>query len=310
MRGGDDIIVLSSYNTPLSRKHFLNREATLRRGINENRDIADSKVVIPNKTQSSIWENNVSNSGTSVLEYAPPQVVHNSYYYDTPPQWLGQPFLDEAAYLKEINEKAYRHEYLGEATGDGGCVFENISIRTDGINGDELKEIVESGRCYYGVDWGYYPDPWAYVKCCYIAKERRLYIIDEVLAHKKSNQETADILLNEKRLTREDMIICDNSEPKSVADYISCGLYARGAEKGVGSVGYSMKWLQGLNEIVIDAKKCPNAAREFSEYEYEKDTDGEVISGYPDKNNHLIDAVRYAANLLWRSCGRHPREPM
>ena len=253
MRGGDDIIVMSSYNTPLSRRHFLNRT-----------------------TQSSIQNN---------------RIVHHSYYYDAPPEWLGQPFFDEAEYLKEINEKAYNHEYLGEAVGEGGSVFENININA---------AAVDCGRFYYGVDWGFYPDPWAFVKCCYSPKDRRLYITDEAMAYKKSNNDTAEILLKEKKLSKDDMIICDNSEPKSVNDYIKNGLYARKSEKGSGSVGYSMKWLQGLSEIIIDAKKCPNTAKEFLEYEYEKDSDGGIISSYPDKNNHFIDAVRYATNLLWR----------
>ena len=267
MRGGDDIIVLSSYNTPVSRRHFLNRNI-------------EEISLTP-------WQN---------------RIIHHSFYYDTPKEWLGQPFLDEAEYLKEINEKAYRHEYLGEAVGEGGSVFENVTAKR--FETEDRKKTDGSGygsdMFYFGVDWGFYPDPWAYVKCCYTAKERRLYIIDEAQAYKKSNHATAEILLKEKNLTRDDMIICDSSEPKSVTDYISCGLYARGAEKGPGSVTYSMKWLQGLNEIIIDKDKCPNAAKEFLEYEYEKDADGEVISGYPDRNNHFIDAVRYATNLLWR----------
>ena len=270
MRGGDDIIVLSSYNTPISRRHFLNREE------------------IQYKTAVDHSDNNIKQN----------RIIHHSFYHDSPAEWLGQPFLDEAEYLKEVNEKAYRHEYLGEAIGEGGNVFENVAARR--FENDDYKKIENQERFYFGVDWGFYPDPWVFVKCCYIAKERRLYIIDEALAYKQSNHATAEILLKEKRLTKDDMILCDCSEPKSVTDYVNCGLYARGAEKGAGSVGYSMKWLQGLNEIVIDLQKCPNAAKEFMEYEYERDAAGEVISGYPDRNNHFIDAVRYATNLLWR----------
>jgi len=156
MRGGDDIIVLSSYNTPKSRKHFLNRE------------------------------NNTKQN----------RIIHHSYYYDTPEEWLGQPFFDEAGYLKSINEKAYRHEYLGEAIGEGGNVFENITVKN--LDPDEQNKINAADRFYYGIDWGYYPDPWAYVKCCYISKDRRLYIIDEAKEYKKGNKDTAGILLREK----------------------------------------------------------------------------------------------------------------
>ena len=77
----------------------------------------------------------------------------------------------------------------------------------------------------------------------------------------------------------------------------------RGAVKGPGSVEYSMKWLCGLREIVIDNRRCPMAAKEFMEYEFERDKGGEVIGGYPDRNNHSIDAVRYALEEVWRKRG-------
>ena len=261
MRGGDNIIILSSYNTPRSRRHFLNQEE---------------------------------------LAYGEGAIMHRSYYYNAPREWLGQPFLDEAEHLKRTNPKAYEHEYLGEAIGETGSVFENIEVRE--IAQDELQAFE---RYYYGVDWGFYPDPWAFVKCAYNTKDRILYILDEACEYKKSNSDTAGILLNKKGLDNQDILICDCSEPKSIAEYVKLGLRAIGAEKGAvkggggGSVAYSMRWLQSLRRIVISAS-CTKAAREFQEYEYEKDRDGEVISGYPDKNNHLIDAVRYAANMLWR----------
>ena len=57
---------------------------------------------------------------------------------------------------------------------------------------------------------------------------------------------------------------------------------------------YGIKWLQGLAHIYIDKRRCPDTFREFVEYEYEQDRDGNFISAYPDENNHSIDAVRYA----------------
>ena len=55
-----------------------------------------------------------------------------------------------------------------------------------------------------------------------------------------------------------------------------------------------MKWLQGLTEIVIDPTACPFAAKEFSAYEYDRDKAGNILPRYPDRDNHTIDAVRYA----------------
>jgi len=81
------------------------------------------------------------------------------------------------------------------------------------------------------------------------------------------------------------------------------GLTVRGAEKPAESVRYSMKWLQNLAKIVIDPTRCPFTAQEFTSYEYPRTKDGLVMSVYPDADNHAIDAVRYATNLIWRKAG-------
>jgi phage terminase large subunit len=65
-----------------------------------------------------------------------------------------------------------------------------------------------------------------------------------------------------------------------------------------------MKWLQSLKKIVIDNKRCPYTAEEFLNYEHEMNKDGEYISDYPDKDNHGIDAVRYALNRVWKRRGQ------
>ena len=65
-----------------------------------------------------------------------------------------------------------------------------------------------------------------------------------------------------------------------------------------------MKWLQSLNHIYIDPVRCPHTLKEFVEYEYERNKDDEVVSGYPDANNHHIDAVRYALERVWKRKGK------
>ncbi len=226
------------------------------------------------------------------------RLVFDSNYLSVPKQWLGKPFIDDAEFLKETNPVAYENEYMGVANGTGGNVFDNVTIRevTD-------EEIETFDRFYRGVDWGWYPDPFAYDCMAYIASQHRLFIFDEYHCNKKGNEETAKILKEKKGVTENDLITCDSAEKKSTADYRAFGLMVRNAEKGPGSVDYSMKWLQSLREIVIDNKRCPETAKEFLDYEYERDKEGNVISGYPDKNNHHIDAVRYAMNRVWKKRG-------
>lgn len=56
-------------------------------------------------------------------------------------------------------------------------------------------------------------------------------------------------------------------------------------------------------KLVFDPARTPKALKEFKKYEYERDKDGNIISGYPDKDNHFIDACRYATEEMWRRRG-------
>lgn len=232
-------------------------------------------------------------------EQKPGKIVHHSTYLTTPEEWLGSRFLSDAAFLMETNNTAYRHEYLGEVVGSGTQVFENLKLE---VIPKDVRATFD--RPLHGVDWGYYPDPWAYNGMQFDAARRVLYLYDEATARRKGNRETAEIL-KEKGLTAEDQITADGAEPKSIGDYNAFGLRCRGAAKGPGSVEYSMKWLQSLSCIWIDPNQCPDTAKEFSEYEYERDKKtGEILEGYPDVDNHHIDAVRYGTERIWKRRGR------
>lgn len=230
------------------------------------------------------------------------KIVHHSDYRSVPPEWLGPRFLDDAEHLRLTNETAYRHEYLGEVIGSGTQVFENLKLEQM-----EQKTIDAFERRLHGVDWGWYPDPWAYNGCSYDPARRVLYIWDEATRQRASNKETAQILIDRGVMQdseAEESLIADSAEPKSCGDYRAYGLSCREAEKGPGSVKAGMKWLQSLETIVIDPIRCPDTAKEFSEYEYERDKkSGEVLEGYPDTANHHIDAVRYATSKIWRRRG-------
>lgn len=224
----------------------------------------------------------------------PGQLIHHSTYLTTPFEWLGQRFVDDAEYLRDVNPAAYEHEYMGVPNGNGGMVFENV---VETILSDEL--VASFDRVYSGADWGYYPDPFAFTRSYFDASRQELYIFDEIVINKQGNKETAD-LIKAKGLQANELIVCDSAEPKSIADYRNYGLNAVGAEKGAGSVDYSMKWLQSLKTIIIDRRRCPNTWEEFSSYEYDKNKNGDIISGYPDRDNHLIDATRYATEKIWK----------
>lgn len=230
-----------------------------------------------------------------ILEPKENRIVHSSTYLDVPKGWLGQPFIDEAEHLKEVNPNAYEHEYMGIANGNGGNVFEYLEIRdiTD-------EEISRMDRIFAGVDYGWYPDAFCYLRTYYDSAREKIYLIDELYVNKWSNSKTADWI--KKKGYDDYTMICDSAEPKSVNDFRDAGLPARGAIKGPGSIEYGFKFLQ-TKTIVIDPKRTPNAYKEITEYEYDRDKEGNVISGYPDGNDHAISALRYAYEPLFNRRG-------
>lgn len=213
-------------------------------------------------------------------EWQEGKVRHRSTYQNLPASYLGERFLRDAAHLEKVNPAVYRNVYLGQCIGQGERVFPNTVL-----------EPLDPGRfpqAVAGVDWGWWPDPWAFNRLWFDGK--KLYIFDELTRHRTSNADTAKLLAQVIRPG--ERITADSSERKSVADYRSLGLNCRAAHKGPGSVAYSMKWLQSLEAIVIDPERCPDTAREFREARYR---DGRMEG----KNDHHIDAVRYATEGWW-----------
>lgn len=225
------------------------------------------------------------------LEERPDRICHHSTYLDVPPEWLGPQFLYEAELLKEKKPTLYEHEYLGIAVGTGGAVFENIKERE--IADEEIETF---DKFYYGVDFGFAVDPFAWGKLHFDAKRRILYVLDEIYETKLSNQRAVH-WMKEKRTGH---IYADSADPKSIAEMRNLGLRMDAVKKGPDSVEYGLKWLQDLDAIVIDKRRTPNAYKEFTLYEYEQNKNGEFISAYPDKNNHYLDACRYALSGVMR----------
>ena len=215
---------------------------------------------------------------------------HKSDYRSVPVDWLGQQFIDDAEHLKKTNEKAYRHEYLGEAVGLGTTIFEFLEIRT--ITDDEIARME---RIYQGQDWGWYPDPKAFIRVAYNRNQETVFVIDEMGGCKIRTANMAELIKTKGYDDYE--IRCGVDEPEHIKDFRDAGLPSRAANCGPGSVKYSFEWLQ-CRKIVIDPARTPRAYKEFINYEHEVDGSGEIIAGYPDKENHWIDAVRYATSPI------------
>jgi phage terminase large subunit len=302
-RGADDPAKIKSIKLPFGAIKILwFEELPEFRGLEGIRSITQSAIRGTDKAYIFKSWNPPRTSGNWVNKYLTypkeKQWRHQSDYRSVPADWLGKVFIEEAEYLKSVNPDAYDHEYLGVVNGLGDQIFNNINIRP--ISDDEIAQF---DNVLHGLDFGFYPHPAHYAKVHYDPKNLTLYIFGEVRKWKTSNRDLYAALV-EYGLSSEYLLVCDSAEPKSVSDFREYGAYAIGAEKGEGSVSYSMKWLQSLKSIVIDSVRAPYTAEEFTDYAYERTNDGEIIESYPREKDDAIAAVRYATNLIWRRRGK------
>jgi len=293
-KGADKPEKLKSIKIPHGYiKYFWAEELHQFGGMSEIRSIIQSIFRGSTKKQVSIYSYNPPKSARSwVNEESKKEkdgkCIHHSVYTDVPVDWLGERFIAEAEHLKSTNESAYKHEYLGEEIGTGLEVFNNIEIRN--INQDEINSFEQIRQ---GLDFGYAVDPVCFVRCNYNRKKRELYIFSEISGIGIGNRALYDKLND---IERKHNTIADSAEPKSIDELRSYGMSVIGAVKGAGSVENGIKWLCELEKIVIDPVKSPLCAREFVNYSLEMNRQGDIISRYPDKDNHGIDAIRYAVN--------------
>ena len=240
-------------------------------------------------------------------------VIRNTYL-DVPKDWLGPQFIEEANDLKERNERAYLHEYMGLPIGTGGSVFPNacdldmdqlVPVYDYGLNAEQKVPMWKTfDNIFNGIDWGFARDPFRFVKMHFDPRKLDLYIYAEYSTTDTRNVIVFEKLYDDLKLIKyNELVTADSAEQKSIADFKAYGAYIRGAIKGPDSIRYGIKWLQGLNHIYIDKRKCPLTFKEFTHYEYETDSAGNFISDYPDKDNHSIDAVRYALERHWKRRG-------
>ena len=190
-----------------------------------------------------------------------------------------------------VNPTAYAHEYAGEAVGTGAEIFPFLEIRTI-----TDEEIALQERIYQGQDWGWHPDPKAFVRLSYNHNTETVLLIDEMGG---TCIRTKDMAERIKAAGYDDFEIrCGVDEPEHINDYKDAGLVARPAIVTPGSVRRTHEWLQ-CRKIVIDPERTPCAYREFTSYEHDIDPKtGEVLDGYPDRDNHYIDSCRYALSPL------------
>lgn len=186
--------------------------------------------------------------------------------------------------LEDETDKYFYEVYtLGNWGVLGTVIFKNWRVE----DLSWLRDIADN--CRNGLDFGFAEDPSALVYTHYDRKKKTIYVLDELYMTWLTN----DVLAEEvKKIIGNQLVVCDSAEPKSIKELRQYGVNAIGAKKGKDSVNHGIQWLQ-QQTIVVDVK-CQNMKNELMKYRWKEDKNGNVLPVPVDKDNHLIDALRYA----------------
>ncbi|EKF50727.1 Phage terminase, large subunit [Lactococcus garvieae DCC43] len=202
-------------------------------------------------------------------------------------EWLDDQDRQRYLDLYRTNPRRARVVCDGEWGVSEGLVFNNFEVREFDIE----KIIQEVGETTHGMDFGYTNDPTTLTSSVFDQKNNTLYIYDELY---KTGMLIKDIVKEvEKRNMMKTEITADSSNPMVIDELRNAGVRRiRGAKKGPNSIAFGIDFMQDL-KIVIHPK-CEHTIEEFNLYLYKQDKEGNWLNEPIDKNNHIIDALRYS----------------
>ena len=193
--------------------------------------------------------------------------------------------------MKQNNPRRYRVAGLGDWGVAEGLIFDNWCVEAFSVEELLHGEDAWKYRCVYGLDYGYSNDPTAFVAAAVNQEDKVLYIFDE---HYQTRMVNSDIaaMIKAKGYAKE-RIRADSAEPKSNEELRRAGVSRiQPADKGADSILHGIAVLQEYRMVVHPV--CKAAIAELSSYAWKTDHTGAGINKPEDKNNHLMDALRYA----------------
>lgn len=219
------------------------------------------------------WTDEQTEYVTDELTILKTWYIHNKY--------MTQQDIDN---LLNEKDEYYKAVYAFGAWGVlGDVIFTNWRV-------EDLSEMVaQFTNRRHGLDFGFSSDPAAVVNTHYDTSRKTIYIYKELYETGLTNDVLAERVTE---MIGTERIVADSSEPKSIQELNNHSVYAAGAVKGKDSVNFGIDWLK-QQTIIVD-KSCINMQNELSQYHWKKDAGGNSLKIPVDKNNHLIDALRYA----------------
>lgn len=223
-------------------------------------------------------------------ENPPPRtvVVHATYEHNP---WFPKVLREEMEYDRSRDPDRFGHVWLGEYQHFSEArVFKNWHI-------EEFER--SAGTVFrFGADWGFAIDPSVLVRCS--LEGRRLYVDYEAYMVGCEITQLPD-LFDRVPESRDWFITADSARPETIS-YMQKHGYPRmnHAAKGKGSVEEGINFLQSFDIVVHP--RCLHTIDELKSYHYKSDPlTGKVLPQLSDKNNHVIDALRYACEAVRRA---------
>lgn len=220
--------------------------------------------------------------GVQIQKSTHRQVEHIHTTYEIAKRFLSEDWLLEAQTLKQENRKEYDNAYLGQWKDYAeGVVFDKW----------KLEQFPEHETIYYGLDWGFAEDPTALVKIC--IKGNKLYVKELLYEKGLTNTDLLNRFVS-LDINKNDFIIADSAEPKSITEIWREGYNIIGAKKGDGSINYGINLIKKY-VLCIDPTSI-NLQTELRNYQWSKDRLKNILPKPVDKFNHLIDSLRYSVS--------------
>ena len=166
----------------------------------------------------------------------------------------------------------------------GHVIFKNWRV-------ENLSKLIPTfDKIRNGMDFGYSSDPNALIKLHIDKTRKKLYVYKE---HYQAGMSDDELVRVSKAFLNREYVTCDSAEPKTIDYLVGHGINAVAAVKGADSINRGIRWLQGY-EIIIHIE-CQNFKNEIEQYHWREDKYGNAMAEPVDKDNHLIDALRYAS---------------
>ena len=220
-----------------------------------------------------------------VLNPPPDSIVQLVNYYDN--AWFPDVLRKEMEYDKEVDYGKYEHVWLGKTVVDTEAQVYHDKF--------ELKEFEtpEDVTFYYGADWGFANDPTAVLRC--FIKEQCLYIDYESGGVGVEFEELPQLFNKIPGINRWD-IRADSARPETISYMSRQGYRVKPCPKWKGSVEDGIEYIRSFRRIYVHPR-CKHTYEEFKFYSYKQDKNtGDILPIVLDKNNHYMDALRYALN--------------